>query len=69
LQTAQKHCFWAVLRLFVGEISPHRRRVNKGERIDLTPKKFDFLAYLARYVGKVCTRRVIVGYRQAVDAV
>jgi len=40
----------------------------KGERIDLTPKKFDFLAYLARYVGKVCTRRTIVGYRLAIDA-
>jgi two-component system KDP operon response regulator KdpE len=32
----------------------------RGERIDLTPKEFDFLAYLARHVGKVCTRRMIL---------
>ena len=32
----------------------------RGERTDLTPKEFDFLAYLARHVGKVCTRRMIL---------
>jgi two-component system KDP operon response regulator KdpE len=28
--------------------------------LDLAPKEFDFLAYLARNVGKVCTRRMIL---------
>jgi two-component system KDP operon response regulator KdpE len=28
--------------------------------LDLAPKEFDFLAYLARHVGKVCTRRMIL---------
>jgi two-component system KDP operon response regulator KdpE len=31
-----------------------------GRPLDLTPKEFDFLAYLARHVGKVCTRRMIL---------
>jgi two-component system, OmpR family, KDP operon response regulator KdpE len=31
-----------------------------GRPIDLTPKEFDFLAYLARNIGKVCTRRMIL---------
>ena len=31
-----------------------------GRTVDLTPKEFDFLAYLARNVGKVCTRRMIL---------
>ncbi|MGA2829195.1 MAG: winged helix-turn-helix domain-containing protein [Streptosporangiaceae bacterium] len=30
-----------------------------GRSLDLTPREFDFLAYLARYAGKVCTRRMI----------
>lgn len=38
----------------------HYEASYHGERIDLTPKEFDFLAYLARYVGKVCTRRMIL---------
>lgn len=38
----------------------HYEAIYLGERIDLTPKEFDFLAYLARYVGKVCTRRMIL---------
>jgi two-component system, OmpR family, KDP operon response regulator KdpE len=38
----------------------HYEAVYNGERIDLTPKEFDFLAYLARNVGKVCTRRMIL---------
>ena len=38
----------------------HYEAVYEGERIDLTPKEFAFLAYLARYVGKVCTRRMIL---------
>jgi len=31
-----------------------------GRSLDLTPREFDFLAYLARYAGKVCTRRMIL---------
>ena len=31
-----------------------------GRSLDLTPREFDFLAYLARHVGKVCTRRMIL---------
>ena len=38
----------------------HYEASYRGERIDLTPKEFDFLAYLARHVGKVCTRRMIL---------
>jgi two-component system KDP operon response regulator KdpE len=30
------------------------------EPLDLTPKEFDFLAYLARNHGRVCTRRMIL---------
>lgn len=32
----------------------------RGRSLDLTPREFDFLAYLARNVGKVCTRRMIL---------
>jgi two-component system KDP operon response regulator KdpE len=31
-----------------------------AQPLDLAPKEFDFLAYLARNVGKVCTRRMIL---------
>jgi two-component system KDP operon response regulator KdpE len=31
-----------------------------GRSLDLTPREFDFLAYLARHAGKVCTRRMIL---------
>jgi hypothetical protein len=31
-----------------------------GRVLDLTAKEFDFLAYLARHAGKVCTRRMIL---------
>lgn len=31
-----------------------------GQPVDLTPKEFDFLAYLARHVGKICTRSMIL---------
>jgi two-component system, OmpR family, KDP operon response regulator KdpE len=31
-----------------------------GRSLDLTPREFDFLAYLARNAGKVCTRRMIL---------
>jgi two-component system KDP operon response regulator KdpE len=38
----------------------HRQATLAGEPVDLAPKEFDFLAYLARNVGKVCTRRMIL---------
>jgi two-component system KDP operon response regulator KdpE len=38
----------------------HREATIDGRAIDLTPKEFDFLAYLARHAGKVCTRRMIL---------
>jgi two-component system, OmpR family, KDP operon response regulator KdpE len=31
-----------------------------GEVLDFTPREFEFLSYLARNVGKVCTRRMIL---------
>jgi two-component system, OmpR family, KDP operon response regulator KdpE len=38
----------------------HYEAAFRGERISLTPREFDFLAYLAQHVGKVCTRRMIL---------
>jgi two-component system KDP operon response regulator KdpE len=38
----------------------HRETTFEGRRIDLTPKEFEFLTYLARNAGKVCTRRMIL---------
>ena len=38
----------------------HRETTFEGQSVDLTPKEFDFLAYLARNAGKVCTRRMIL---------
>jgi two-component system KDP operon response regulator KdpE len=38
----------------------HREATLSEERLDLTPKEFEFLAYLALNVGKVCTRRMIL---------
>src|SRR5580704_18158376 len=36
----------------------HREASLDDQPIDLAPKEFEFLAYLAQYVGKVCTRRM-----------
>jgi two-component system, OmpR family, KDP operon response regulator KdpE len=50
-------------RLQVGELTldlQHYEAIFRGRPLDLTPKEFDFLAYLARHVGKVCTRRMIM---------
>ncbi len=50
-------------RLQAGELVldlRHNEAAFRGEPLDLTPKEFDFLAYLARHVGKVCTRRMIM---------
>ena len=38
----------------------HYEATLDGRPLDLTPKEFDFLAYLARHAGKVCTRRMIL---------
>ncbi|MCU4182999.1 response regulator transcription factor [Acidiferrimicrobium sp. IK] len=37
----------------------HEARLD-GQPLDLTPKEFEFIAYLAHHVGKVCTRRMIL---------
>jgi two-component system, OmpR family, KDP operon response regulator KdpE len=42
-------------------LDPLRYEVTfDGRPVDLTPKEFELLAYLARNVGKVCTRRMIL---------
>jgi two-component system, OmpR family, KDP operon response regulator KdpE len=38
----------------------HHEGTLRGQDLDLAPKEFDFLVYLARNVGKVCTRRMIL---------
>jgi two-component system, OmpR family, KDP operon response regulator KdpE len=38
----------------------HYQATHHGQPLDLTPKEFEFLAYLARNAGKVCTRRMIL---------
>jgi two-component system KDP operon response regulator KdpE len=39
---------------------PHYEATLDGRALDLTPKEFEFLGYLARHAGKVCTRRMIL---------
>jgi two-component system KDP operon response regulator KdpE len=38
----------------------HYEATLSGRPLDLTAKEFEFLAYLARNVGKVCTRQMIL---------
>jgi two-component system KDP operon response regulator KdpE len=38
----------------------HYEATLDGRALDLTPKELDFLAYLARHAGKVCTRKMIL---------
>jgi two-component system KDP operon response regulator KdpE len=38
----------------------HYQATFAGRELDLTAREFEFLAYLARYAGKVCTRRMIL---------
>jgi two-component system, OmpR family, KDP operon response regulator KdpE len=38
----------------------HHEATFGGRSLDLTPKELDFLAYLARHAGKVCTRKMIL---------
>lgn len=51
------------LELSVGQLRidlVHREAELAGEPLDLTPKEFDFLAYLGQHAGKVCTRKMIL---------
>ena len=59
--------------LTVGElrIAPHARRATLGGAVlDLTPREFDLLHYLARRAGRVVTRRELLTevWRQPEDA-
>ena len=50
-------------QLDVGELHldlVHREATFGGRPLDLTPRELDFLAYLARNAGKICTRRMIL---------
>jgi two-component system KDP operon response regulator KdpE len=38
----------------------HYQATFDGRELDLTAREFEFLAYLARHAGKVCTRRMIL---------
>jgi two-component system, OmpR family, KDP operon response regulator KdpE len=38
----------------------HYEATLDGRVLDLTTREFDFLAFLARHAGKVCTRRMIL---------
>jgi two-component system KDP operon response regulator KdpE len=38
----------------------HREATFAGRPLDLTPRELDFLAFLARHAGKICTRRMIL---------
>jgi two-component system, OmpR family, KDP operon response regulator KdpE len=38
----------------------HYQATFEGQELDLTAREFEFLAYLARHAGKVCTRRMIL---------
>jgi two-component system, OmpR family, KDP operon response regulator KdpE len=53
----------ATAELQVGRLSldpVHHQATFGGQELELTPREFDFLAYLARDAGKVCTRRMIL---------
>lgn len=39
---------------------PHHQATFDGRPVDLTPKEFDFVVFLARHAGKTCTRRMIL---------
>lgn len=38
----------------------HYQASFEGKDLELTPREFEFLAFLARHAGKVCTRRMIL---------
>jgi len=51
-------------RLVIGELEldlVHHQATSNGERIGLTAREFDLLAYLARHAGNVCTHQMILG--------
>lgn len=66
LQVALRHAASASAELPEVDVGPlrldlaHYEASLDGTSLDLTPKEFDFLAYLARNAGKVCTRRMIL---------
>jgi len=39
----------------------HHGATLDGRAVQLTPKEYDLLAYLARHAGKVCTHQMILG--------
>ena len=53
----------SVAELTVGPLSidlPNHEVRLDDELVELTPREFELLAYLARHVGKVCTHRMIL---------
>jgi two-component system, OmpR family, KDP operon response regulator KdpE len=66
LQVAMRHRATPGEQLTQLDVGPlrldlvHYEATMDGRPLDLTAKEFDFLAYLARNVGKVCTRRMIL---------
>ena len=49
------------------DLADHKVTVG-GRLVDLTPKEFEFLAFLARYQGKVLTHRVILQHVWGAEA-
>jgi two-component system, OmpR family, KDP operon response regulator KdpE len=66
LQVALRHRATADDQLTQLDVGPlhldlvHYEATLDGRALDLTAKEFEFLAYLARNVGKVCTRHMIL---------
>lgn len=51
-------------RVVIGELELdllHHQATSNGERIELTAREFNLLAYLARHAGNVCTHQMILG--------
>jgi len=66
LQVALRHAAPAADEVTELEVGPlrldlvHYEAFLDGAALDLTAREFEFLAYLARNAGKVCTRRMIL---------
>jgi two-component system, OmpR family, KDP operon response regulator KdpE len=66
LQVALRHRVTTDEQLTQLDVGPlhldlvHYEATVDGRRLDLTAKEFEFLAYLARNAGKVCTRQMIM---------
>jgi hypothetical protein len=41
-------------------VSPEYQAAVADRDLELTPREFEFIAFLARHAGKVCTRRMIL---------